>query len=58
MGVSGQSDAASKATVSTIFFIGGGVAAAGGAALFFFMPKTASTQVGVGPGSITLSGRF
>lgn len=57
-GVSGQSDAASKATVSTVFFIGGGVAAAGGAALFFFMPKSASTQVGLGPGSVTLSGRF
>ena len=57
-GVSGQSDASTKATVSTIFFIGGGVAAAGGAALFFFMPKSASTQVGVGPGSVTLSGRF
>ena len=57
-GVTGQSDAATKATMSTVFFIGGGVAAAGGAALFFFLPRTASTQVGLGPGSVTLSGRF
>ncbi len=58
-GVSGQSDAASKGTLSTVFFVGGGVLAAGGAVLFFTAPRGAgATQVGVGPGSVVVSGRF
>jgi hypothetical protein len=58
-GVSGESDAATKGTLSTVFFIAGGVATVAGAALFFTSPKgPASSQVGVGPGSLVVKGQF
>jgi hypothetical protein len=57
-GISGHQDASTKATLSTAFFIGGGALAAAGAVLFFTAPKAAATTVGVGPGSVTLAGRF
>jgi hypothetical protein len=58
-GVSGESDAATKGTLSTVFFIAGGVATVAGAALFFTSPKgTASTQVGVGIESVVVKGQF
>lgn len=59
LGVSGQRDAATKGTLSTIFFFGGGAAAAAGGALFLTSPKgAASTQVGVGIGSVVAKGQF
>ncbi len=57
-GISGHQDASTKATLSTAFFIGGGVLAAGGAVLFFTAPKAAAASVGVGPGSVSVAGRF
>jgi hypothetical protein len=58
-GVSGESDAATKGTLSTIFFIGGGVATAAGAVLFLTAPKgSAGTQVGIGIESVVVKGRF
>jgi hypothetical protein len=54
-GVDAWSDALAFGNVSTVSLIAGGVLLAGGAALWFTSkPKT--TQVGVGPGSITLKG--
>jgi len=56
---SGESDAATKGTISTVFFIGGGLLAAGGAVLFLTAPSgTSSTQVGFGPGSVLFKGQF
>ncbi len=58
-GVSGESDAATKGTISTVAFIAGGAAVAAGAALFLFSPRGSSApQVGVGPGSLWVQGRF
>ena len=58
-GVSGEGDAATKGTLSTIFFIAGGVATVAGGALFFTSPRAAgSPQVGVGMGSLVVKGRF
>jgi hypothetical protein len=58
-GVSGESDAALKGTLSTAFFIGGGVVTVAGAVLFFTAPKKgASAQVGLGLGSLVLKGQF
>jgi hypothetical protein len=57
-GISGHQDASTKATLSTAFFVGGGVLVAAGAVVFFTAPKAAGTSVGVGPGSVTLAGRF
>jgi hypothetical protein len=57
-GVSGESDAATKGTLSTIFFLAGGVAAAAGAAVFFTAPRGDAMQVGVGPGAVVVKGRF
>jgi hypothetical protein len=58
-GVSGESDAATKGTISTIGFIAGGVLAAGGAVLFLTAPRReANAQIGVGAGSVYLRGRF
>jgi hypothetical protein len=58
-GVSGESDAATKGTLSTIFFIAGGVATVAGAVFFFTSPKgVASTQVGVGMESVVVKGQF
>jgi hypothetical protein len=58
-GVSGESDAATKGTISTVAFIAGGVALAAGGGLFLFAPKGSSTpQVGVGPGSLVVKGQF
>jgi hypothetical protein len=58
-GVSGESDAATKGTLSTVFFIAGGVATVAGGALFFSSPKGAtSSQVGVGPGTLVVKGQF
>jgi hypothetical protein len=58
-GVSGEKDAATKGMLSTIFFIGGGVLGATGAVLFFTASKGGTTtQVGVGAGSVVLTGEF
>jgi hypothetical protein len=58
-GISGHDDAASKGTLSTIFFIGGGVAAAAGLTVFLLAPKAAgSPTVGIGPGSVFVRARF
>jgi hypothetical protein len=58
-GVNGESDAATKGTLSTIFFIAGGVAGVAGGALFFASLKgPARTQVGVGVDSVIVKGRF
>jgi hypothetical protein len=58
-GVSGESSAATKGTVSTIAFIAGGAATAAGVILYFTAPKGGtSTQVGLGPSSVWLTGRF
>jgi hypothetical protein len=58
-GVSGESDAATKGTLSTVFFVAGGVATVAGAALFFTSPKgAANTQVGVGVESVVVKGQF
>jgi hypothetical protein len=57
-GVSGESDAANKGNLSTIFFVVGGVAAAAGGALFFLAPSSTGAQVGVGPGTFVMRGRF
>lgn len=56
-GVSGQSDASTKATVSTVLVIGGALAAAGGAILFFTAPRDAA-QLGIGPGAVVVRGSF
>lgn len=58
-GISGQSDAATKGTLSTVFFMAGGVAAAAGALLFFTAPSgSTSVQVGVGPSGAVLRGAW
>jgi len=58
-GVSGEADAATKGTISTIAIIGGGVATAGGLLLLLFAPsQTANLHAGVGPRSVVLSGQF
>jgi hypothetical protein len=58
-GVSGENDAAAKGNLSTGFFIGGGIVTVVGAALFLFAPSgPAGAQVGVGPGSVVVAGRF
>jgi len=58
-GRSGQSDASTKATLSTVFFVGGGVAATAGMTLLLTAPKSITgTQVGVGPDGIVVQGRF
>jgi hypothetical protein len=55
-GVSGQSDAADKGTVSTGFIVGGAVLAGAGAVLFFTAPKRAPMQVGAVPNGVLLRG--
>ncbi|HTB78063.1 MAG TPA: hypothetical protein VK762_32685 [Polyangiaceae bacterium] len=58
-GVSGERDAATKGTLSTVFFVAGGVAAVAGGALFFASSRgPASTQVGVGAASVFVKGQF
>jgi hypothetical protein len=58
-GVTGESDAATKGTISTIAFVGGGVMVAAGAVLFLTAPAHASSpEIGMGPGSVFLRGRF
>jgi hypothetical protein len=60
-GVNKWSQAGSTGNISTIGFIVGGVALAGAAVLWFTAPSSngaASTQVGVGPGSIQLKGTW
>jgi hypothetical protein len=58
-GVDGESDAATKGTLSTIFFIGGGALTAAGGVLFLVAPKgTVNAQVGVAPGGIAVRGWF
>lgn len=58
-GVSGESDAATKGTISTAFFIGGAVATAAGAVLFFTAPSgPSSTQGGLGPAGVLVKGQF
>jgi hypothetical protein len=58
-GVSGQSDAANKGTLATVFFVAGGVAAAAGGIWYFLAPKGGDgVQVGAGPGGISVKGSF
>ena len=70
-GVQLAADAKNAGTVSTITFIAGGALLAGGAALYFTapsgppkkesaqaLPKPRDVRVGVGAGSVLLSGRF
>ncbi len=58
-GVNGESDAATKGTISTIGFIAGGALVAGGAVLFFTAPTgVASVQLGFGPAFVSASGQF
>ncbi len=58
-GISGHSDASTKATISTALVIGGAALAAGGAVLFFTAPRGATApQVGIGPGGLVLRGGF
>jgi hypothetical protein len=57
-GVSGQSDASTKGTISTVFFVAGGIAAAAGAVTYLIAPKGHHVEVGVGPGSIAVRGQF
>jgi hypothetical protein len=51
-------NAKTAGNVSTVGFIVGGVGLAAGAALWFTAKPTASTQVGIGPGSIELKGSW
>jgi hypothetical protein len=58
-GVSGQSDAANKGTLATVFFVAGGVAAAAGGVWYFLAPNGSDgVQVGAGPGGISVKGEF
>lgn len=58
-GVSGQSDAATKGTLSTVFFVAGGVLTAAGGVIFFTAPKGGlSAQVGWGFGGVVAKGQF
>jgi hypothetical protein len=58
-GVSGQSDAAMKGTLSTAFFAAGGAAVVVGAVLFLTAPTTsASVKVGVGPSGLLVRGAW
>ena len=58
-GVTGESDAALKGNLSTAFFIAGGVVTVAGAVLVFTAPKSGTNaQVGLGLGSILMSGQF
>jgi hypothetical protein len=58
-GISGHSDASSKAALSTGFVVGGAVLAAAGGALFVFAPHVgAGPAVGIGPGTAVLKGWF
>jgi hypothetical protein len=58
-GVTGESDAASKGTASTILFIGGGLATAAGLVLYLTAPSGVATpEVAVVPGGVVVAGRF
>lgn len=58
-GVTGHDDAATKATISTVFFVVGGVAAAAGVTLVLTAPRSVTTaRVGVGPGGVVVQGGF
>jgi hypothetical protein len=58
-GVSGQQDAATKGTVSTIAFVVGGVLVAGGAVLYLTAPRASTTPtVGVVPGGVMMKVAF
>jgi hypothetical protein len=58
-GVSGQHDAATKGTFSTIALIAGGAVFATGAVLFFSAPRGGSSvQLGLSAGGVALRGRF
>jgi hypothetical protein len=58
-GVSGESSAALKGTLSTVFFVGGGVIAAAGATVFVVgWREERTTRVGIGPRGVTIEGRF
>lgn len=59
LGVSGHSDASTKATLSTALFIGGGALAGLGATLFLLAPRDrTATQVGLAPEQVFIRGRF
>ena len=53
-GVSAGNDARSAGNLSTVMMIVGGVGLAAGVTLWVTAPKTESTQVGIGPGSVQL----
>lgn len=60
-GVSAGNDAHAAGNVSTVAMIVGGVGLAGAAVLWFTAPQasqSASAQLGVGPGSLQVRGRF
>jgi hypothetical protein len=58
-GVSGESEAATKGTLSTLFFVAGGVAATAGAIVFLTAPRANATpQVGIGLATVVMGGRF
>jgi hypothetical protein len=57
-GLSSWSDAASAGNISTVGFIIGGVGIAGAAVLWFTAPKSSTTRVGFGPGSLQLKGTW
>ncbi len=58
-GVSGESDAATKGSVSTVAFVVGGLAVAGGAVLYFTAPAASiAPQLGLTPGGLLVRGRF
>jgi hypothetical protein len=58
-GVDGQSDAAMKGTLSTVFFAAGGAAVALGAVLFLTAPSaSAQVQVGLGPSGVLVRGAW
>lgn len=53
-----MSRAGKTADVGTVFGIAGGVLAATGLGLFLFAPSHPDTNVSVGPGNVSFSGRF
>jgi hypothetical protein len=57
-GIDRWKSAKTAGNVSTVAFIVGGVGLAAGAALWFTAKPSASTQVGIGPGSIELKGSW
>lgn len=57
-GVTEHGDAATRATLSTIFFAAGGAAMATGAILYFTAPSGEKPTVGLGPATLLVRGQF